>query len=377
MPTFLFQAADAAGNESNGRVDAPTLAEARVQLETRGYRQVRFLQDDIEGDIKRTWGGKDVQLDPEEWTAEMEIEARQRRGVAQTLWWSFKQHFFFLGPLLLWNAWSLARPPLRWWDWAGFAATLLYLRWFAGLVAPSVTWERVQHAAAWCDWKRQRRLFAMLRAQRERAGGLGVPEMELLIREAYALAAQGDLPAAMRLMEEKVRPNPDLAEYLYLCRLATVYEYGGQFDRQLVCVREANEKGAAKSAAGWIDLAGVLARRTGDFPGARAALDQAAQMEMSQLARALHQAWSGIVASAGGDFESAQRCLRTALTLSRHHGPSLMIGLERELEAHLAIACVARREHAEAQRLARGAIPLLRARGEHDLIRRVEAALAA
>jgi hypothetical protein len=257
--------------------------------------------------------------------------------------------------------------------WLGFATTLLYAVNFILRIAPSILFKQILAASAWCDWARVRRCSTWARVLRHMAGGVGVPERELLIREAYALAFEGHVDEAVRWMEERVKPRATFVESSYLARLSSVYEYARQFDRQVDCLRRAQASGNG-GATGWIDLAGALLRRGRDLAGGRAALERARPQEMSEMAKGFLALYDAVAALLENDAARAEHLLREALPYFQT-GTALMEVLERVAEGYLCIACARQGKRDEAVQLWRRAQPMLEARREIELLRECRAAL--
>jgi tetratricopeptide (TPR) repeat protein len=205
--------------------------------------------------------------------------------------------------------------------------------------------------------------------------GMGVPETELCSGEAYALAEEGKLDEALRVMEA-VRTDPNGKRYLYLGRLATVYEMAGRYDLQIASLREAQTLGSG-GASEWIDLAMALVQRGRDVAGAKAALAQARDKEMSEIVKAFFAWCEGIIACEERDFPKAKRELEAALEITGKTGSHLMLGIEAVIRAYLCIACAGCGEGAEARRFWSACRGRLGAQREPELISRCRAALAA
>jgi hypothetical protein len=149
MPSFLFEAAGPEGDVVRERIEAENLGQAGYLLKVRGYRDVRFLEDENADDIRRAIeGGSNVPpADPADWTPDDEVEVQQRKGAWRQLWWVFRQHLFIVIPLCYWNfrSWR-AGSPFTWLDYAGFIATPLYLGYFLFLAAPGQVFHQILDA---------------------------------------------------------------------------------------------------------------------------------------------------------------------------------------------------------------------------------------
>lgn len=376
MPEYLFRATNPERVPIKDRIEATNLGQARYFLEIRGYRDIEFYSDEGVDDIKRViLSGTDVpELDPELWTVEDEAAAWRRKGLGAQLWWAFQQNLVVIVPLVVWNwsSWRGARP-FSWLDWAGFVATPLYLAYFLFLSIPMVVFQRLLESAAWCDWKQVHRYVAW--ARRLRAFGIrAIPESELDFREAYAMAAEGRTEAALQLLE-KYRGHPDMAEYLFLGRVSSVYEYAGRYDRMIALLEESAAKGPG-GASEWIDLAVARVRRGRDIAGAKAALARTENKEIAALPGAVLAICKGIIAAE--EHEDARACewlSQGLVKLEAYAGNPLVQVLVAEAKAYLAIAQARRGEREEANKTFAAAGALLAARKETDLLERCAAAL--
>lgn len=376
MPEYLFQAVHPDGRRVNEQIEAPDLDRARYTLEVRGYRDILFFDSEISDDVKRQIRA-DTGIRPpdkEIWTPDEQVRSRQRRGIPAFLWWAFCQHFVVIGPLLAWNVWSLVEHAgaLTRIDWLGFIATPLYLAWFVLRCMPKIVFNQILDAAVWHDWDRQR-FFIRLARGLKKLITTAIPERELKIREANALAARGRLGEALQLME-KVRAAKEGKEYLFLARLGSVYEFAGAYDRLITCRREAQQKGPAGASMS-IDLAVALVQRGHDVAGAKEALAQAKNFEMNKTALAFCHWCEGMIAVEEKDFARAKADLAAARDLLATGGSRLTLGTIGIIEAYLCIACGRLGEKDEAVRLGRKVEPLLRARKETDLLQRCQAAM--
>lgn len=376
MPQFVFRGRNPDGADCTERVEAPDLARARFTLEVRGYREIEFYSDENLPLIERALGSQTQVADDDDdlWTAEDEVDCYRRKGFWAKLWWSFRQHLAILGPLLLVNVLSVRSGSLAWYDWAGFAATWLYLVYFALLAAPSLVFDQLLEASVWRDWKAVRFWIAVARAMRS-VTRTGIPEIELQIRSAYADAAEGKLDVALAKMEQ-VRKNPNLAEPLYLGRLASVYEHARDYATMLRLTELAAEKGIG-GVSEWLDVANARLRRANDVEGAKLALAKTEGKEMPILAAVLHERCLGLIALEDGRYaEARQHFEKATAALQQHLGNPLVQEWIWETNAFLVLALSAMGEKAEARRIFRGIVRWLEATKEEQLLDRCLQALA-
>jgi tetratricopeptide (TPR) repeat protein len=375
MPEFLFRARTPDGADLHERIEAANLGQARYMLEIRGYREIEFLTDEHIGDIRRaTLSGTTDTIDPDLWTAEDEVAAARRKGAAAHFWWAFRQHLVILAPLLVWNLFSFrGGRPYGWLDWLGFAATPIYLGYFLVLALPMVLFQMLLEASAWHDWVRVRRCVRVARGLRT-LGIAGIPESELDFRDAYALAAQQRVDEAVRSLD-KYRGHPEMAPYIFLSRVASVYEYAGRYDRMIALLEEAAAKGPG-GVSEWIDVAMARVRYVGDVAGARAALQRLDDKEIPELAGTVLMECLGIIACEEGDFEQARDLFNGALErFGGNSGNPLIQVFIAEVKAYLVVCLVALGDKPLAKNYFAEIRPLLVAREDRRLLERCEAAL--
>lgn len=377
MPQFLFRAKDATGRVVEDRLEAATLGQARYTLELRGLHEVEFFTPENAADVQRmALSGTGFENDTlDELPAGSEITAHGNRGVLAQFFWALRWHMVFLGPLLLWNLFSWRGDrPFGWGDWLGFILTPLYLLVFVKMLLPLTIFTILLEAAVWQDWPKQKRCIRLARFLR-RFMRTGIPENELLFREAHALAAQGNLSGAL-LHVEPLRGHPDVSEYMFLARVGSVYEYAGDFAAQLRCAEEAAAK-QPDSADSWIDLASVRIRRFRDVVGANAALEKAEDKDLTEMARAFLLMTKGMIAVEDRRMAEAETHLREAAEVFGKFGIALIQALEAELQAYLALALAAQGRGDEGRAGFSRVRPLLMAGRMEHLVGRVDVALGA
>lgn len=376
MPDFMYRARGPRGERVTDSIQADSLADARTRLEARHYQGIEFYTGENAADIARmSAAGTGIEpAAPGEWSPADEIEAQGRRGTGAQVAWAFTKHLIIFSLLSRWNYASMRDgPPYGWLDWLGFAATPLYAAFFLMMVLPLTIFTQMLEAAVWHDWKRQARWIGAARLLR-RLMRTGIPENELTFREANALAAQGNLSAALQRVEP-LRQDPSIAEYLFLGRVSSIHEYAGDFSGGLRCL----ERAAAlkpETPDVWIDLATFRLRRFGNAPGAREALAHAAGRELPEIARAMVEVAEGMAATLERDFAAGEERLRAASARFDKFGIPLIKGIQAELKAWRAVALAGLGRKEPARKLFAEARPLLVAQRAHALIARAEAALA-
>jgi tetratricopeptide (TPR) repeat protein len=376
LRSFVFQASSPKGVPVTSEVEAENLDEAKAILTGNGFTGIRFHDsENIDAIRKETLEGAGLakkygsRLTPKE-----DMGSRSRRTLRQKVLWAVGRHMVYLGPLLLWNAVSLSRPgPFSKNDILGIVATGIYIPWMVLKLMPMICYNQILDASAWNDWPRMRRFIRIARFAR-RFLGMGIPENDLMMREAYALSAEGRLQEAVALMEV-VRPKFEKSPHLFLPRLGTVFQYAGQFDMQHACMVDALECGPKRSLE-WVDHGLFLARMERDIPGAKEALAQARKFEMAEMTKAAALMCAGMISIAERDYAQAHADLTQAVAALQVNASNAIGDLfTAHAKAYLAIACARLGRKEEALELWTDVGPLIRARREGYIRRAFEEAM--
>jgi hypothetical protein len=363
LQAFVFQASDSRGKPVTAEIEAENLDEAKILLTKGGFNRIKFLSsDNVQAVRAATFAGsaRNGEVVPRI-TPRFDLESRKRRTVRHKILWAVGKHMVYLGPLLGFNALSLIRVgPFRFEDKLGFACTAGYLVWMTIKLTPMVCYHQLLDACMWKDWKRMRRHVRLWRLA-SRVRRVKVGEYDVATREVYALAAEGRLPEALEQME-RIRVTYPIARHIFLGRLASVYMYAGEFDKQRACAHEALEAGPKRSLE-WVDYATLLAWRGHDIAGAKEALNQARKFEMAEIVKAAALRCSGIIALADRDFARAHDDLRLAVVgLTEHASTPVGEFLTTEAKAFLAVAAAHLGRHDEAKAIWGQVEPVLKAR---------------
>jgi hypothetical protein len=378
MAQFLFSAKNRDGENVTERVGAANASAARYALETRGYRDIVFHTDDMSEAIHKSLGFEEKK-DDDFWTAEKELKAR--RG--HTNW---SRAFFPLGslaiiwvPLLVWTVYAAVHFR-AYQSLAGKICSLAvpvfldlwFIKFYVLLVLPGIAYNSLLHAAVWHRWDKMRAWVKTLRWL-NRIGKSSVPEFELHMRLAAALAAEGKLPEALNLVAP-FENDPKIAKGSYFGRLASIYANARNFDEMMRCQKKAVEQGTS-SAGELIDYACGLVQRQKKVAEARAALAEAKEKEITSLAARYVQFCEGMIAVEERDYSAAKNSLMEALrqAASGMNQP-LTQGWSNTVRAYLCIAIGNLGDKAKARTLFQEVRLLLKIRREDELLQRCEEA---
>jgi len=376
LQSYIYQATNPTGRPITSEVEAENLDEAEKILVTAGYTKIKFFDSENIGAIREMTiaGSSDGESARRRPTPRQMMGSMARRTLRHKVLWAIGRHLVYLGPLLLWNVVALLHQPLTRLDMFGFACTAIYIPWMILKIVPMVSYHQILDANIWQDWKRMRRYIALARRVRK-IMKVGIPEYDLKIREASALASEGKLDEALALMEV-VRRNLVKDEAIYLVRLATVYMHAKQYDKQHECMVAALEAGPKRSLE-WVDYGTHLARRSRDLAGARSAMVNARQFRMAELVKNAGIKCDGMIALGEKDYARAYSELKTGVEgLSKTATTPIGEYLTTEAKAFLAIAAARLGRKDEAMDLWNEVGPLMIARDDRYIIDDYESAIA-
>ena len=376
LKAFRYSAKGPDGRDVTAEAAAETLDEAKARLEGIGFTSVRFFEDENAEAIKQmvSSGSGIFERGIRMPSPEAMRSSQRRRTLRHKILWAVGRHMVILGPLLTWNVWTLCQPgTISRAGARGLVATPCYVVLMVLQITPMVCYHQILDACVWMDWKRMRRFIRIARTAR-RFLGMGIPEFELMSREAYALASEGRVADAVAHME-RVRATIPLKPHIYFGRLAAVYQHAKLYDKQQACMLEGMKEGP-KGATAWIDYGAFLLRRDRDVPGAKAAQAEAAKYTMSELAKAAFRRNAGMIALADRDFPRAHEELKAAVSgLVEHASNPVGEYLLNETRADLAIACARLGRTGDARSIWAGIELLMRARKEDWIIGLYEEAI--
>ena len=372
MTVFLYEAAQADGDRSAGRIEAASLEAARFRLEEQGLREIVFHTDETNPQRLRALGLNDAaaQVSPEVQLRYLRTPPRGLTFIAKV----YAGNWLVWVVPLLWAGWNLWKgPPYTLRGYASFLLAIAGLLFPLWVSIPSRQYNALLEAKAWVRWAEVRRRCAFFR----RWGKYfitSVPAFEVAVNDACAVAAGGDLPGALASLEFYERSIQPRA--LYLGRIASVYTAARDWQGMADCQEEAyrlSQGGTLQS----IDYATTLVWRLRDADGAARVLEGVADKERTQLAQSFYDFAQGLIALERGQPAVARDLLHSALHVQRDlHTNPLMQAMADFVLAYLSIALAQSGDKAQARKLLRVSLPRLTAYKDLLLARRCAAAVA-
>jgi tetratricopeptide (TPR) repeat protein len=374
VPSYLYEAIGPSGKKIQDRVEGESLAAANTSLTALGYTDIVFLQGDITRDTRellRTSAGLSLEeSEKSPFTPAEQIANRRHRGVWRKALWAIRKNLIYIVPLLAVNFYFLINVArLNTLEWRIFEWTLIGLAWVLIRCAPTVCYQGVLSASVWKDWKQMRRFIRVLRWT-HKIIKRGAPEHDLEIREAYALASEGQLAQALQKMEDVRAKYPLLKPYIFLSRLGTVYQNAGMPEKRIDCLRQAVDASPPGLPTTRLDFATALARGGRDIARAKQLLAEAKAMGKTRIDSAGVTMCEGIIAVEEKKFTEAQPLLKKAIALFSNGSTPLSDLFICEIKTYLCLACAGLGQRDEASRLWRECKPLAVARNERVMIQR-------
>ncbi|MDC8014558.1 hypothetical protein [Tahibacter soli] len=370
MTLFLYSAAGDDGGRRAGRIDAASLDAAKFRLEQSGLRDIVFHTDEILPAQLRAEG-----MAPAEVSADAELAALTDplHGFAFVRACYIGNWIAWVPPLA-WALWNLAGgAPYSLVDQASFALAAIGLAFPAWAAVPSLAYQKLLDASAWARWDDVRRQCAFFRRWR-RWFLAPTPRFDVDIRDATAVAAQGDLAAALASVahyEATVAPRQ-----VYLGRIASIHFAARDWTGALRCQEEAwRLSGGGMPET--IDYAVTLVWRRRDADAAQRLLAGIAGRTRTALAQTFVDYAEGLIALERGHDDVAKDRFERAIEGQAAASNTPLTQMVCDfIAAHLVIASARLGEKRAARALLRSVLPRLTAFKDIDLARRCAAAVA-
>jgi tetratricopeptide (TPR) repeat protein len=303
MHTYLWLVTDAQGKESAQHVDAESAEGARSLLEARGYKNLRLQTDEIMSETVK--GTLVPELDP---NLRARLLQNRKRGLLWTCVLALKDWglviLLFLGVAI--------------WDWERGRIVRMFIN-VAALVAfvvvallyrlPSYLFAKLNEAREWHRWEDVLATITVME-QVGKITKVKVKPVDLARYRAMAKIGLGQKDAAIEeysRIAESAQPR-----WLFLSHLSGLYDLADDKDRAIACIEEAINLNP-KPAALYIDLAWRVLHHKKDIVRGKAALDKAATMELTEIARPFMSRNRGILAFYSNQLDLARKELEEAL----------------------------------------------------------------
>jgi tetratricopeptide (TPR) repeat protein len=314
LHSFLWQGKDSSGKKRGVRVVAEDAQSARAFLTADGWTELQLIRDEI-SDVSRRQHRAEAVFHPPELTPDEEISRHlgKRPSFAGKWWTNIRSHksaLVWFGLIIGLGLYTHQRVSLT-----GCIELLVIVLLFPILYLfysqSRRNYARLNKAKVDGRWEDVLKCVESLKRSRKLTR-IGVTEVELARNHALALAHLGRVDEAVAEFLQ-FENSPNLAHWLYCSHLAGIYKAGRQFDKavemQLQLVAE-----KPGLSAGWIDLAGMLARKLKRPAEAREALARAAKLEVTPIAKPHVLATQGVILWREGQLPEARARLEQALT---------------------------------------------------------------
>lgn len=335
--SYFYRAKNPTGQTINGRCVAGSADNALHRLTWQGYTEIELLTDDFSvppGDERQEQTRRSVSAD-----VAMGLASATPGGALWLLIMDGYRKLAFL--LLVLGAFFLLRryqgAPFAWYD-CGFPL-LAVTPFLIVLLLPRTPryYRELQRAAVEARWPELLTWVERIEPALRKQGASGL--LEIAKWRARALAAMGRKDEAVRVMEQ-VAEAPGVSRASHLVYLSMFHESLHDFQQSRACLEQAVEIDPENSLA-WLALAELLAKRFESSAEARSALGRLGQGAMTATTRAGVSFIEAVIALNERRFEDARRgleAMRAHLAAEAVSTP-LAVGLQREVEALLVLAC--------------------------------------
>jgi tetratricopeptide (TPR) repeat protein len=370
MHSFLWSGKDSNGNKRAERVEAQNAQEAKAILTAEGWTELELIKNEI-GDVVTKSRLASSQFEQPELTPDQEAAYYQgkRPGLAaewrKSLWQCKSPIVLTL--LILVLAIVRHRTISSMISGVGLIAIVFIypvIRIYFGQT--SRNFARLNRAKVDGDWKEVLECVERLRRS-HRFTRIGLSEIELARNRALALAHLGQLNQALA----EYTGNPQLStipSWLACSQLAGIYEAGSQYEKVLELRRQMTQE-KPDMAAGWVDMALLLARRFNRPAEAREALDHVEKMELTPLEKGYVFYVKGVILWREGRRSEAKAQLELAEQgLQPLAAKPLVGGLILRVKSYLCIVIGELGNRTEARSLFDEVQKYLEAHKEYDLL---------
>ncbi|MFI4852430.1 MAG: hypothetical protein ACIAZJ_25250 [Gimesia chilikensis] len=362
MPDYLLTATSPSGKRKTQCIQAASAQEAMHELETDEYQDIVLHTDDFTAALS--------ELMPQKVSTKGPITPADHVALRNISNWGIflmmlkKQYQRMLLIIVCWGIFTIL---LRFVSKSGSDGLMRDLMMVSAalIVAPFVfailtivfmparKLKRVLEATYWGRWDEVLKHLPPLQNK--------MPQVEFAVRKAVALSGLGKLDEALTVMEPFSDPSKT-PHWMYLSRLADVYEAGGQLDHSLVCRAQAYEADTGNSTL-QLSYANALLRMDRDLERAGQLLENIELLPLSDQQEVILPLFKGLLELNRGNYRMAvNQCTEAINRLKPYVANQPYSRLHADnARAYTAIALAELGEREEAERLYQSALPRLEA----------------
>jgi hypothetical protein len=370
MPRYRLEGRDSNGEKVFETLDGRSVADARAELERRGWRDIVLVSDDAStGRVLRP----SVEPPADVLTPEESFESHKPRTPLRmylfNLGIAYRKTALWLVGFAGWFAWRRTNgAPWSFTDFALISVVALpglFMSW-ASLLGPAGKYQRYLRAIA--DGRGEEALASLKALEKT------LEPMTLGLAKARCLAMMGRKEEAYRLVEE-LRPSDPERLFPFLTQASVVYSAGHDHDREIQLGLEAIEVAPDKEMQ-YLSVSTPIVLWQRDAAKAREYLDRSANAMLPEWAGHFRPLTEGMVAFEEGRAEEARALLDAARkSLLPHLGLNpAMEGSLTLIDLYDALSSVALGDRVRAERAAKRARPKLSAHRQEELLRRLDEA---
>lgn len=378
MPDYYYTATDRLTHKRETNcIEATSAQDAMRQLEAAELDEIVLHTDDVAAAISNMMPQK---VEVNENLSATEYVSLRSMGdlgffihLTKKLYWQGRWELLFFAAIALvafLQATNVQRP------YAKFALVFFLSLWLLPLVialyttlcSPTRKFNQIQEDFYWGRWDEVLKLLPQVRKH--------LPLIEARAREAASLAGLGRLDEALKTMEP-LADNPEIPRWMYLSRLAEVYECNDQMDQCLQLRRQAYEADPENSALK-LGYANVLLKLNLDPQLAHQLIQEAEAEPLSDQIQLFLPVIKGVLELNLGHYRlafyhlvEAENGLKPYLSIQPFARLYADVG-----RAYAAIALAEMGETQEAETLFQSAIPRLEALNSQQTIERYRQAIS-
>lgn len=299
MPIYFLTATDENGKRETHRTEAENSHKVYHEFESNGFTDIVLHDDDVMATVTSMFPDDVLANTQSHFTPAEVVEMRYLSRFDAFLFRVKKtfhqfQWVFLLTSVLLIYRWG-EETALNYFDYVLILISILASFWDI-YFSLARKYDQMLNASLWGRWQEVLNRVPKLRGK--------IPEVDLTAREACALSALGRLDEGLALMETLI-DLPEVPRWMYLGRLAELYEISKDYQQVIECARLAYEE-APENPIVEIEYASTILKYGTDFELAKQLLDHAEQQHLGDLVGILWFYYKGLFELKMGNHKVAE-----------------------------------------------------------------------
>lgn len=356
------------------QVEAETVALARQRLETLGYTEIVFLEDELTAQMERVDAGDFPEDYSEDAINAEAIDVGLRKGNWGYIYLFLKYNLILLIPLgfLVYFA-TQGETATGFWDWIIYLLAGGFLVYALGLGLPILCYDRIQTHCVRGNWRRMYFWVICMGAMPWVVKFRSI-RMEVDYRRAEAMLHLGHEQKALTFWES-CKPESDAEWTAWAGHYASLLASLQRYDEAWKTTQEAFQK-TTDSNSLRIDCARFRIRYFQDAEGAETYLNEAKEHEIVELAKSYVTMIEGAIALEKKDYQKALSHFDHALEeADAFKSIPLFEGHRQEVRVYRILALAGMSRVEEAKALYERLEPFMKGQGDTLFLNRCHQAL--